>query len=294
MRPPPIAVGFRQLAIEPLLLGDARLGEAGEQAEDDRRQEQRRDRGEAEAADDDPAERAAGLGAGAAGQEQRQAAEHGGDHGHDHRAQADERGVADRLVHRLAGVAELVGELDDQDAVLRHQADQHDQADLAVDVERAAGEQMAKTAAARPKGTVAIRMRALMKLSNCAGQHQNDDEQREGEGLDDAAGGVVQLLGLAGEDQSDVGGQVRRRALQIVHRLAQVDALGEVGADGHGAALILARQARRHRDLLEGDQRGQRHHLAVLGAELHVVEGVGVLDHAVGHAARISMASSPM
>ena len=50
-------------------------------------------------------------------------------------------GVADRLAHRLALVAELVGELDDQDAVLRHQADQHHEADLAVDVDRAAGEQ---------------------------------------------------------------------------------------------------------------------------------------------------------
>ena len=58
--------GRRQLALEPLLFGDARLGEAGEQAEDDRRQEQRDEGREAEAADDDPAERAAGLGAGAA------------------------------------------------------------------------------------------------------------------------------------------------------------------------------------------------------------------------------------
>jgi hypothetical protein len=37
-----------------------------------------------------------------------------------------------------AGVAQLVGELDDQDAVLGGEADQHDDSDLAVEVERLA------------------------------------------------------------------------------------------------------------------------------------------------------------
>ena len=116
-----------------------------------------------------------------------------------------------------------------------------------------------------------------------AGEHEQHDDQREDEGLDDAAGGAVQLLGLAGEDQAVVGRQdAGRQRLQLVHGLAQVDAVAERGADRDGAALVLARQARRHRRLLEGDQRGQRHHLAVLGAQLHVVERARVLDHAVG------------
>ena len=34
----------------------------------------------------------------------------------------------------MPALAQLLGELDDQDRVLRRQADQHDQADLAVDV----------------------------------------------------------------------------------------------------------------------------------------------------------------
>src|SRR5436190_1373517 len=38
----PRAAGLGQLALEPLFFGDARLGEAGKQAEGDRRQEQRR------------------------------------------------------------------------------------------------------------------------------------------------------------------------------------------------------------------------------------------------------------
>ena len=52
------------------------------------------ERREAEPADDDPAERLARLGAGAAAQDQRQAAEDGRQHRHHHRPQADDRGVA--------------------------------------------------------------------------------------------------------------------------------------------------------------------------------------------------------
>jgi hypothetical protein len=44
------------------------------------------------------------------------------------------------VVHAAALARQLVGELDDQDAVLGDQPDERDQADLAVDVERAARE----------------------------------------------------------------------------------------------------------------------------------------------------------
>ena len=47
-------------------------------------------------------------------------------------------GVDHRVAAWRALLAQLVGELDDQDAVLGDQADQRDQPDLAVDVQRAA------------------------------------------------------------------------------------------------------------------------------------------------------------
>ena len=46
--------------------------------------------------------------------------------------------TASRVLSPL--LAQLVGELDDQDAVLGIEPDQHDHADLAVDVERLPGE----------------------------------------------------------------------------------------------------------------------------------------------------------
>ena len=45
-----------------------------------------------------------------------------------------------KVAHLAPLLAQLVAELDDQDAVLGDQPDQGDEADLAVDVERAAGQ----------------------------------------------------------------------------------------------------------------------------------------------------------
>ena len=75
---------------------------------------------------------------GAVGEDQRHEAEHEGDRGHHHRAEpharAERRGLRDR--HAL--LALLLGEFDDQDAVLGGERDQHDEADLGIEVERQA------------------------------------------------------------------------------------------------------------------------------------------------------------
>jgi hypothetical protein len=52
------------------------------------------------------------------------------------RTQADRGGLDDGLDELDAAVAELVGELDDEDAVLAGDSDRHDAADLAEDVDR--------------------------------------------------------------------------------------------------------------------------------------------------------------
>ena len=64
---------------------------------------------------------------------------------------------------------DLVGELHDQDAVLGDEAHQRDQADLAVDVERAARRATARAARrSSTSGTVSMMMNGSTKLSNCA------------------------------------------------------------------------------------------------------------------------------
>src|SRR5687767_3823082 len=96
--------------------------------------EQREDGAEQQAADDDPADRLARLGAGAGGERERQRAEHHRARGHEDRPQPQRGGLDHRAgrIHALA--AQLVGELDDKDAVLGDEADQHHQADLRIDV----------------------------------------------------------------------------------------------------------------------------------------------------------------
>src|SRR4029077_16496192 len=61
-------------------------------------------------------------------------AEDEGEEAHEDGPQPDARRLDRRLDRRAAAGAELLGELDDQDRVLGRQADQHHQADLAVDV----------------------------------------------------------------------------------------------------------------------------------------------------------------
>src|SRR5687768_6399906 len=111
-----ICVGdFGELALEPLRFRRARLAEAGEQQEGDGGDEQRDDRRKAEAADDDPAEGLARLGAGSERNDQRHAADHRGDHRHDYRPEPDMAGCPDRVVDAKALLAQLIGEFHDED-----------------------------------------------------------------------------------------------------------------------------------------------------------------------------------
>src|SRR6185295_4959452 len=85
--------GGGELTAEPALFGHARLGEARQQLEHDRGQEEGEDGSKSQAADDDKAQRVTRFRSSAASQNERNAAQHRGDHGHDHRPQADEVGV---------------------------------------------------------------------------------------------------------------------------------------------------------------------------------------------------------
>ena len=83
------------------------------------------------------------------------------------------RGLDNRLEFFHALGAQLVGELDDQDAVLGDQADQHHQADLAVHVQRAAVpvaalSHITSSAPVMASGTVNMMTSGPTKLSNCA------------------------------------------------------------------------------------------------------------------------------
>ena len=77
---------------------------------------------------------------------------------------------------------------------------------------------MAKTAAARPNGTVAMMMTALTKLSNCAASTRSTTRSAKPKVISDAARRLVQRLRLAEDSGSPMsGGRLWRERLQVVH-----------------------------------------------------------------------------
>ena len=92
--------------------------------------------GDDETADHGEAERAAGIGAGAPAEGDGQGAGEGGDGGHHDGTEAHDTGLEDGFLGSLVAVAFRVeGEVDHHNRVLLHDADEHDQADVAVDVQ---------------------------------------------------------------------------------------------------------------------------------------------------------------
>ena len=81
------------------------------------------------------------------GDPQRHAAEDERERRHQDRPQAEPRALQRRVHQALALLEAVLRELDDQDRVLGGEADQHDEADLAVDVEGEAAREEAEEGA---------------------------------------------------------------------------------------------------------------------------------------------------
>ncbi len=103
-----------------------------------RQNEQGEERADSHAADQHDAYAVAGLGAGARHEDKRKVAEHGRGRRHQYRPQSRHRRLSDGNRFEVPGKLELVGESDDQDAVLGDEADQGDEPDLTIDAAGAA------------------------------------------------------------------------------------------------------------------------------------------------------------
>ena len=102
--------------------------------------EQREQRSEAHAADDDPADLCPRFAARSGGERERHGSQHHRARCHQDRAQPERCRIDDRVEQRLALGAQLVGEFDDQNPMLGDQPDERDQPHLAVNVERSSGQ----------------------------------------------------------------------------------------------------------------------------------------------------------
>ena len=98
--------------------------------------EEREDRSDRHATDQDQTDRISRGSAGPGHESERKVTGDGGDARHHDRAQTNARGLGDGLKFRQALSLQFVRELHNQNSVLGNEADQRDQTDLRIDVER--------------------------------------------------------------------------------------------------------------------------------------------------------------
>ena len=181
----------------------------------------------------------------------------------------------------LAAVAKLVGELDHQDAVLRHDADEHDEADLRVDIDRGAGQEHRQHRGGEAEGHRRHDHRGRHEALELGGQHEEDHDEGDGVGQHHLARGFLQRLGLAQQDHLDVRRQeALGESLQVLDGVAQRIADGGVGVDLDGAVLAVAVELGGHALLGNGGDAGQRHQRTRRAADVEVHEVGRVVDGA--------------
>ena len=91
-------------------------------------------------------------------------------------------GILDRFADPLTPVAQLVCEFHDQNAVLGHDAHQQDEPDLAVDVERCAGQKHGEDRAGEAQRHGCHDDQGADETLELGCEHQQDDDDRKAEG----------------------------------------------------------------------------------------------------------------
>ncbi len=157
---------------------------------EDRNEEEVEDGGEHHAADDGCADGVTAIGSRTGGEVERADAEDEGDRGHQDGAEAEFGGFDGGLGDGSALLEELLGELDDEDRVFGRETDEHDEADLNVDVVDEAAEVDEGERAEDRHGNGEQddeRQREGLVLGR---ESEIDDEQAEAEDDDGFAGGL--------------------------------------------------------------------------------------------------------
>ncbi|MDT4848261.1 hypothetical protein FQZ97_823480 [compost metagenome] len=184
-------------------------------------------------------------------------------------------------LHALA--QELVGELDDEDAVLGDQADEGDHPHLGVDIQGAAEEGQCEQRAGHGQRHAEEDDQRVDEALELRGQHQVDEHQGQGEDQRHAAAGVLEVPRGAGVVELGIRREHRTgRLLQIIQGLAQGVAGADVGGDRHRAQLVEMVELPRRHGFPHFDQVGQLHHAVVAAAHIDAVEVVGVAAVDVG------------
>ncbi len=224
---------------------------SGEEGIDRGRHEQGEHRADGHARCDHHADIEAARSACALGDQQRHHGHHHGRRGHEDGPEPDGGRMLDRLAPSIALLfLQLVGEVHHQDAVLGNQPDQGDEPDLRIDVDGGeSGIERDERAEHRGRQGDQDDQRVAEALI-LRGEHEEDDHQREDEGVNEGVALLDELPALALEIVSEAFRKALRGLL-----LEKVDGLAD-GAPGerHG-------RQRRRVELLEIGERVRLHHL---------------------------------
>ena len=182
---------------------------------------------------------------------------------------------------------QLDAELDDQDRVLRLQADEHHQADLAEDVERHVVEPEPDH---RAEGRQGDRQDDDQRPDPALveGRHEQEDaDDRQGEDVGRHVAGLLLLVGRAGPLVAEALGQdLGGHRLHRGDRLARAVARGGLAGDPGGGVHVVVRHVDRPERVLDLAQGAQGHLVALVVQDVQAgdvlgpvaVAGLG-LDH---------------
>ena len=227
------------------------------------------------AADDDDRDAAAFLRAGAGAEREGQ---HAGDEregGHQNRAQAVAIGLENRGGFFHAAIAQRVHVVDLQDRIFLHDAEEHEEAERGIEVERVVGEaqrEQREGHGERQRKENCERMNEALELRGENHVHENHGEQK---GVHEFAKGLFHFASAARDARGEAG-----RHVQIFRRGAQgFEAVGErvAGRDrGAQADLALAVEAVDARGGEAGDDLHEvveAHHAAALLRDVEARDG---------------------
>ena len=211
-------------------------------------------------------------------QGQRHGAQHHGARGHQDGTQAQHAGLGHGLEQFPALVAQLIGEFDDQDAVLGDQAHQRDEPDLAVDRQRAATQPQRQQRAGHGQRHRQHDDEGIAPAFELRRQHQVDEGQRHGEHQVNAARGIAELARLAVQVGHHRGRQhLARHLVHVRQHLAQRVARRHRAVDLHGAQAVEVVQRLRRHAFVHAQQIVELHHAAVARPHVNArdVRGIG-------------------
>ena len=180
-----------------------------------------------------------------------------------------QRGLLDGSHLVQPGLLFLVGELDDQNAVLGHQSDQHDDADLAEDVHRLVRAPHEDQRAGDGQRHGEHDHQRVLEALELRGEDQVDQHDGQDEGEHQARRALAELLRVAGQRRAEVVAErLVGDAVHFVESLPDGLALGQSGRHGGRQEAVVVVELRRRDVLRERNEVVHLDHLALVAAHV--------------------------